>query len=973
MAGDEIGIIGACNSSGTTMNNSYGQTQLPTTINGIPLILTRLVYQSPLVSGQAVSGDIALEVTSSIARVEMKYQIGAQGCASLRVPVNVVVANQLACDVGLLHIAQPTSMVNLTSQEPVSVMVRNFGTGSQSNIPVSYQIDNQPVVTETLAGPVPPNDSVLYVFSSQANLSTPGTTYQFKAWTGLSCDITGQNDTLFKSVTNMLPNYCNSSATSALYSEITNVSLGTMSHNSPSAGAMYTNHTATAQPPMLSPGVNYPFSITSSFAPGTSTTQNCWTKAWVDFNRDGLFDVATEEIFSQGTTNNNTVTGSIQIPISAMTGTTRMRVVLNQTTSAAAVTPCNTYTYGETEDYNIMIAPQAACDAGVTKVITPTSLTQSGVALPVWIKFMNFGSNPIAAGTLSIAYKLNNGTPVVVTYLGGLAVGGVDSIQLPSVTLPIGNNTFCAYTILACDSNTFNDEICMGMYGQYKTNLPYFDDFESSNMWYKPAASTNWQYGTPSANIINSAYSGNKAWVTNLTGDYTNSADEYLYTPLFSFTGLGGTDTIILSFWHWNAMATGDYGTVQYSTNGGQSWSTLGFYMDPVGTNWYNVTTGGLHYFSHTNSGWMYSAYKLSPGTFNGQSEVQFRFRLYTTASVTSNGWAIDNFSLSLPVVNDDVGISAINIPLGDTAVGTVVNAVVTIKNYGANVQNMLPLELRLNGNLITSETWTGTLPSQGTAQYTFVLPFTVPTASYTLCAKTALTNDPYTMNDEVCKSLGVQPAFHDVGITTILEPLPDSIGMICFWDSISHIWYKKDVVVRIRNFGQNTQTSIPINYTFYNGGTVYSDTWIGTLAANATVDYTLSTLFPPKLGAQQVCVETALIGDPVTSNNKACQSYTGRTCIGLDDLERDGMVLKQNIPNPAGHTTLIGYTIPEGGKVTFGVVNMIGQTLMNTTQTQSAGNHEVEVDVTALSAGVYYYFIEFNGQRLTRKMIVNR
>lgn len=901
------------------------------------------------------------------------YTKGTLGCASTRVPVNIVVANQLACDVGLMEINQPTSAVNLTSQETVSVKVRNYGTAAQSNIPVRYQIGNNPVVTETLAGPLGPNDSVNYVFSTQANLSTPGTTYQFKAWTGLSCDVTGQNDTLWKSVTNLLPNYCNSTATSALYSEITNVTLGTMSHNSAATGAMYTNHTATAQPPMVSPGINYNFSITSGFAPGTSTIYSCWTKAWIDFNRDGVFDPATEEVFSQATNNNSTVTGTIQIPGTAMTGTTRMRVVLNQTTSAAAVTPCNTYTYGETEDYSVMIAPQAPCDAGVTQIISPVALTQSGTTLPVWIRFMNFGSNPIAAGTLSIAYKLNNGTPVVVAYPGGLAVGASDSILMPSITLPIGNNTFCAYTILACDSNSFNNEICMGLYGQYQTTLPYFDDFETSNMWYKPAISTNWQYGTPSANIINTAYSGNKAWVTNLTGDYSNSADEYLYTPLFSFAGLSGLDTITLSFWHWNAMAASDYGRVQYSINGGQTWSTLGFYLDPSGTNWYNVTSGGLHYFSHTNSGWMNSSFKLSPAVFNGQPEVQFRFQLWSNASGTSNGWAIDNFSLALPVVNDDVGISAINVPLGDTAVGTTVNAVVTIKNYGSNVQNMIPVQLRVNGNLITSETWTGTLPSQGTTQYTFVIPFTVPNASYQLCAKTDLPNDPFALNDEACKSLGVLPAFHDVGVTAILSPTPDSVGMICFWDSLTHMWYKKDVIVRIKNFGQNTQTSIPVRYTFQNGGAVHNDTWTGTLLPDSTVDYTLQTQFAPILGAQQVCVETALIGDPVTTNNKACQSYIGRTCIGVDDLVRDDMVLKQNIPNPAGHTSLIGYTIPTGGKVTFGLVNMIGQTILNNTQTQTAGNHEVEVDVSALSPGVYYYFIEFQGHRLTRKMIVSR
>jgi hypothetical protein len=954
-------LVEVCfNNSSYTYNGVVRQTATPF------VSVTRYNSDAATVCTQATGSTVSQ-------RPNMRIVAGGDGCASARVPLQVFVSGQQACDVGVTSILEPMTAVNLGSQENIKLRVNNFGTSAQSNIPVNFKVDNLPTITETITATIPANGYLDYTFVAKANMSVAGNTYQLKAWTGLSCDATPQNDTMWKSATHLLPNYCNSTATSALYSEITNVILGTMNHTSTASGAMYTNHSAVAVPPMLSPGVSYPMSITSSFAPGTTTVYTCWTKAWIDFNRDGVFDPATEEIFNTGTTNNNTVTANIQVPLTAMTGNTVMRVVLNQTSSMTAVTPCNTYTYGETEDYMVMIAPQAPCDAGVTQIITPTSLTQSGVALPVWIRFMNFGSNPIAPGTLSIAYKLNSGTPVVVAYPGGLAVGASDSIQMPSVTLPIGNNTFCAYTILACDSNTFNNEICMGMYGQYQTNLPYFDDFETSNMWYKPATSTNWQYGTPSANVINTAYSGNKAWVTNLTGDYSNSADEYLYTPLFSFNGLSGLDTITLSFYHWNAMATSDYGRVQYSINGGQSWSTLGFYLDQEGTNWYNVTSGGLHYFSHTNSGWMYSAYRLSPATFNGQQQVQFRFQLWSNASGTANGWAIDNFRLALPQVPNDIGVTAINAPLGDTAAGANVNATVTITNFGLNTQNMFPVVLKVNGNVVATETWTGTLPSLGTTSYTFIQSFPAPNAPYALCARTNLTGDAFPMNDEFCKNYGALPAYHDVGVTQILAPMPDSINQICFYDSLTHLWYKKDVIVRIQNFGQNAQTSIPISYSFFNGGQIFTDTWTGSLQPGATVDVTLQNQFPPRLGAQQVCVETALPGDPIATNNKACKSYVGVTCIGIDEADSDKLMLLQNMPNPAGNTTIIGYNVPQAGKVTFGLVNMVGQMLSVERHEVVAGYHEIELDVNSLAAGVYYYFIEFNGQRLTRKMVVSR
>ncbi len=973
-AGDEIGIIGATNSSGTTMSNSYGQSLVPSSINGIPVTLTRLVYQSPLVSGQAPTGTISMEVSANIARVEMKYQIGIPGCASTRAPVNVVVANPQPCDMGITTILYPVTAVNLGSQENVTVKVRNYGTAAQSNIPVSFKIDNLPVVTETITSTIPSNDSLTFTFNAKANLSIAGNTYQIKAWTGLSCDNTHQNDTAWKPVTNLLPNYCNSTATSALYQEITTVSIGTVfSHTSPAVGAMYTNHSTTVAPPMLSPGITYPMSITSSFAPGASTTYNCWVKAWIDFNRDGIFNPSTEEIFSQATTSSNTVTANIQVPFNALNGNTLMRVVLNQTTVAGNVNPCNTYSYGETEDYMITIAPQSQCDAGVIQIITPPSLSQAGTPLPVWVKFMNFGSNPIAPGTLSIAYTLNSGTPVVVAYPSGLSSGGVDSIQMPDVTLPMGNNTLCAYTILACDTTQFNNEVCKGTYGQFYTTLPFFDDFESANMWYKPATAQNWQYGTPSANIINSAYSGTKSWVTNLTGDYTNNADEYLYTPVFSFMGLGGFDTISLSFWHWCAMASGDYGRVQYSTNGGQSWINLGAVGDLNGTNWYNVFSGGQNYFSHTNSGWMYSSYKLDPNYFNAKPEVQFRFQFYSNTSATSNGWALDNFRLSLPVVPNDVGVTAILVPLNDTAAGIPVNVKIIITNFGTNTQNMIPVELRLNGNLVSAETWTGTVANNGTAQYTFVLPFTVPASSYALCARTQLPNDAFPMNDEICKNLNSLPAYHDVGIAQILSPLPDSVGRICFYEAATHSWYEFPVAVSLKNHGQNTQTSVPIKYTFLNGGPVNIQTWTGTLAYGDSVVVLLNNLFRPNLGVQQLCVETDLIGDFVTTNNKACRTYTGVTCIGVDDMGGELFALMQNVPNPAKGTTVIGYTVPQGGRVTFGLANMVSQIMQTESYTVEAGSHQIELDVTTLAAGVYYYFVEYNGERLTRKMVVSK
>lgn len=904
------------------------------------------------------------------------YTKGGFGCASARVPLVVTVTAAAAADVGVSDIIAPTTGVNLTPNETVTVKVKNYGTAAQSNIPVSFKVDANTAVTETIPGPIGVGDSLTYIFVAKANLGIAGTTYQIKAWTSLTGDITYLNDTAWKTVQNLIPNYCPSNATSNGYEELTNVTLHTLNNTSAAANAMYTNFTATVPPPVLSPGISYPLSITSAISPGYSSSYSCWVKVFMDLNRDGTLDGVTEMMYSSATTSANTVTGNITIPPTALSGNTMMRVVFVETSTAASVTPCGTYTWGETEDYMITISPQGACDAGVTLIVEPTGTTTAGAVLPIKVQVMNFGSNPIATGALSISLTVNGGTPQIIPYTGTLALPsmGVDTaVILPSFTALMGYNTICVKTILACDTISFNDEKCVNVFGVFSTTVPFFDDFEGQNLWYKPDNAVNWQYGTPASTIINSAYSGTKAWKTKLASNYSDNANEYLYSPIFDFSGLGATDTITLSFYHWMDVQASDYGRVQYSIDGGVNWANLGFSGDPLGTNWYNTQSGGVHYFSLPNTGWQYSAYQLVPATFNIHTDVRFRFNFYSNTSGNANGWAIDNFKLALPLVANDVGISMINYPVIDTAMGSVVNPTVTINNYGTNTQVMIPVVLKVNGNVVATEVWSGSLAPQSNTTYTFIQSFTVPSTAYTFCAETQLVGDPHPSNDGSCRNFTPLPAYHDVGAVVILEPLPDSIGQICFYEATTHKWYQYTVKVRLQNFGQNAQTSIPLKYTFFNGGPLQTETWTGNLAPGTTVDVDLTNKFLPNLGAQQLCVETNLTGDLVTTNNKACKSYIGVTCIGIDDPNANGFVVGQNIPNPANNQTLIPYVIPEAGEVTLIITDLPGQVMFSEVQARPAGEHQFEMNVSQLASGVYYYTLEYRGQRVTRKLIVNQ
>lgn len=114
---------------------------------------------------------------------------------------SVSVTNVLANDIGIIAITSPTSGEGL-GNETVTVTVENFGTASQSNFLVTYNVDGTGDVTETVAGPIAPGATLNYSFTQTANLSEPGT-YSIVASTALANDGDNSNNSTSISVENV--------------------------------------------------------------------------------------------------------------------------------------------------------------------------------------------------------------------------------------------------------------------------------------------------------------------------------------------------------------------------------------------------------------------------------------------------------------------------------------------------------------------------------------------------------------------------------------------------------------------------------------------------------------------------------------------------------------------------------------------------------------------------------------------------
>jgi hypothetical protein len=81
---------------------------------------------------------------------------------------------------------------------------------------------------------------------------------------------------------------------------------------------------------------------------------------------------------------------------------------------------------------------------------------------------------------------------------------------------------------------------------------------------------------------------------------------------------------------------------------------------------------------------------------------------------------------------------------------------------------------------------------------------------------------------------------------------------------------------------------------------------------------------------------------------------------------------LSKNVPNPARRSATIRFSIPSATRVTLAVYNVLGQRVATLVDgSRPAGQHRVEMDVSDLSSGVYFYRLNAGSFNESRKMTV--
>ena len=259
------------------------------------------------------------------------------------------VTSLLGLDTGVVAITSPVTESGLSDAEVVTIEIENFGTITQTSIPVFYSLDGAAPVNETYTGSIAQGATDTYSFTTTVDLSEL-TDYVFVAGTELPGDDNPSNDDTTAEVSNFL---CQPETNCTLGDGLTLVSVEEINNPSGCETDGYGDFTDLIA--NLAQGGTYDITLSTGYG-------NQFVKVWVDYNDDFTFSnnevILNNYVIAPGSNAGNyTETTSMTIPANATLGSHRMRIKTNWNANVP-VDACEETTYGETEDYTANITDE---------------------------------------------------------------------------------------------------------------------------------------------------------------------------------------------------------------------------------------------------------------------------------------------------------------------------------------------------------------------------------------------------------------------------------------------------------------------------------------------------------------------------------------------------------------------------------------------------------------------------------------
>ncbi|MFZ4399591.1 MAG: T9SS type A sorting domain-containing protein [Bacteroidales bacterium] len=226
------------------------------------------------------------------------------------------------------------------------------------------------------------------------------------------------------------------------------------------------------------------------------------------------------------------------------------------------------------------------------------------------------------------------------------------------------------------------------------------------------------------------------------------------------------------------------------------------------------------------------------------------------------------SLSFTFVVFQHDAGIVDIISPIfTNNTAGDLITPKVKFKNYGLQPITSLQLAYLRQGYQTVYETWTGNLLHDSTAVYTFTTQYFSPSTFYTIGALTLLALDTNTSNDQMAKTIMVNPATKDAGIIEIINPTAYNTNT---GDLISP-------KIKIKNFGNQPITTMQLTYIrpYYYYSYPVTETWNGNLQPDSTVIYTFYNAYHTPSANYTAKAFVHLAGDSILNNDTLYKNIT--------------------------------------------------------------------------------------------------
>jgi len=253
--------------------------------------------------------------------------------------------------------------------------------------------------------------------------------------------------------------YCASGATSTAGAKIDSVSFNKIRKKNIAGCTSYNNYTTITD--TIETNQTIPLFVRLRSCDATSADKI--VKAYLDLNTDGDFTDAGENVATSGViAGDGDFSANVVLPAGLASGTySILRIVMQETNSAAAVTSCGSYTRGETQDYKVYVAAPST-DLGVIELMSPANGECPSLEQYVAVRIRNFGR--VARTNIPVSVEVKKGAAVVsnlsATFKGTVAAGddAIYTFQTPLAFDANATYTFTSNTSFAGDQKPTNNE-----------------------------------------------------------------------------------------------------------------------------------------------------------------------------------------------------------------------------------------------------------------------------------------------------------------------------------------------------------------------------------------------------------------------------------------------------------------------------------------------------------------------------------